>query len=368
MKRHPRLLLIISVTFVILTLAAFWTYRYVQRAIQNRVTLRVQNAPIAKVVADIARQTRETISVHPRLTGTVSVNAFNQPFEEVLDQIAEQCGGIWRTTFAIHQNTTPTHALRQMLARGESPDPSTWTNLSVRPPSPDRPGLPEDPPPPPTGGSPGGRRLLVMDIDDSQGPPPSHSRGEISRKTGNPDPADIRVERRGPGDGNTRVQAPRTASGARRMVVRAEVDGEGGGLVEFDLSPTRILLETVLLPKRPQPADFIASAHDAEQLAQEIRADLSRIHTVEPSPIPDLPPEVRTSLRRPPSESEGSDSPPRPFQTPEELGAQAERSIRQNQYDRLTRQTPEQRARQAARDTLDRVEENPPLTPRTESR
>lgn len=335
-----------------LGLAGWWTARSVYRARHDLVTLHVRDLPLPDVLRQLERQTRESIVADPHLDARITLDAEDEPLVAVLDRVAEQAGALSRATHTVHRPPVDVARLGRELAAPGDQTPAAWTNLSAAP--------------------------LGMGAGRPGGPPPDHGDGEIEEVVGGgaerpPGPGNggrVRImvmddETSGPrggGDADVLVKRPGgpPGPGGRRMVVRmmgASADGDGN-VLEFDLSPSRVLLESVLAERMGENlTDWVPSmtAEDADRLAKHLGVRRTTIHVLSKSPAGALPPQVRQMLRNGPMGGArhevrlgGPDGPAGTGFSPENLGARAEAEAKQGRFDRLNRLTPEQRAREAA--------------------
>lgn len=351
-------------------LGAWLAWDPIRHARENLVTLRGRDLPLAKVLDQFQRQTRERLVADPRLaadTGLrVNLDLRAAPLAEALAILAEQTGGFWRTVYAVHSRPDGATQLAGLLLKGTDPTQAGWTNLTQRLPDVELPPPGEGPiiRPFPGGaplaspaGAPGGRRLVTVEADETVGGPGPGPFRHVSGPGG--DQAEVEVVQPPPGKPTVGTGGdPRGPGGRprRRLIIRAR-DAEGGGAHTFDLSPERLLLERRLLSRiegGSVPDDLVPSPQDAARLARLAGGQWSTLYALEPLPLPGLQGEVRRMLtrdrlgssdgRRPSAAAENRPEPPR---DPAELAARAEADIRRGQFDRIERLTPEQRARQA---------------------
>src|SRR5882724_9336588 len=81
-----------------------WFGRAAWRAHRNLVTLHVRNAPLADVIRKLERQTWEKIEFDKKLDALITLDVKDKPLEAVLDRLAKQCGGSWRTVYAVYDS------------------------------------------------------------------------------------------------------------------------------------------------------------------------------------------------------------------------------------------------------------------------
>ena len=316
------------------------------------VTLHVRNETLASVLRRMERQTWEPIALDSGLDARVTLDLEEVPLADALQQVAEQIGGLARATYAVFEKPPAVERLAALIRAGTPPESAGWTNLSgtAHHPGPDGggaevlvfpPGVPE--------ALARGEKQVRVFRGGGDGHPEGSQQPALDVAAG-PDAGKRVVEvvedvvRGGPeptagGRVGTRAGGP---AATRRIVVRAGGGtDEGGGegrILEFDLSPERLLLETRLaaaLGTGQANAGWIAPATSAPEVAARVRGQWARLFTLEKSPVPHLPGMrmVTRSLTGPP---------PGPGANPSEAAAS---EVRRGQYDRLQRLTPQQRAR-----------------------
>lgn len=327
-----------------LAIGGHFLFRRLQHARHDLVTLHVRDMALSKVLASIARQTRETIVATRSLDIPVHLDVSAAPLAEVLELLAEQAGGFWRRTDAVHRSEDTLAGLIRAIETGTEGTPAGWTNPAPKfafPPD-DLAAAPDSGP-----GSPVPRRLPLRVFDDARAieGPPGSAPGDAA--------AEVRVTRPGPtpqGRPNAvKHGRPEAAPHQTTLVFRK---GEGDGEVTtIDLSPTRLLVEQVLVPKVTDLCTEPPDAALAKRMAARVGGQHSVLYSLEPAPVPgplaagrfhhrtdfSASGEPRRSLR-----VAGSGPNHAPPGTPPDIDAE----IRRHRYDRLSRLTPEQRARQ----------------------
>lgn len=313
----------ILLAIVILTLGG-WCARAAYRARRDLVSLDVRNAPLAEVIRSIERQTWERVVAEASLSIPVTLSVRNMPLSEVLDLLAEQTGALWRTTHAVYHSRGSLQALATSLLNTGKPGAS-WTNLVA-------PALPAlDAMVPPV-------EDVEIERDDAQaviqeGP---NDTGPKPRR---------RVFRGGdvpghPPGGPGGPPHPDAFAGAARAGV---IINDGTGPHTIDISPERLLLEKLILPKMGQGGKVAVNAEGARALAKRLHAKYALLYTLEKLPVAGMANEFKRMTKRDPVHRRGGpDRPPHP----QDLGSKLEADARAHRYERLARLTPEQRARQ----------------------
>lgn len=322
--------LILTATALVLAGTAAWAWRAIRHAHLDLVSLRLDNVPIKEAIRRIERQTRERVVRDSRCEGNVSLNLDAAPLSEALERLAEQVGGLPRITYVVHRGPTSLQRLAHSLANGVAPESDGWTNLSAHTASP----------------SPGTWSGIPPTPDLSPDEQAARERGEPITRSLEPQPAEntdgrttfhLELDEHTADPPNHDPAPPGRRPGQRRLVVRAlgGVPGPDGTFSVIDLSPERLLLEQSLLPSLGRLPSTVVPATDAPELARRAGARCTRWFTLDSSPIPGLRP-----LRLPDSHQPSTDQP-----TP----LRPEDDMRRRAYDRLTRLSPEQRARPSAR-------------------
>lgn len=294
MKAKP---IFITLAAAVIALGSFKVSQLVRHARHDLVTLNVSGAPLADVLARVARQTRETIVADQALGGTITLNVRQAPLRQVLGQIADQAGGFSRLNFAVGSSATALNQLQSSLRQGQPPDQSGWTNLSAA-------------------------------IADEE--PPMESRG-VGRAGGNA----VRVETP---DASGRPQP----GGPDNTRITLLATGPDGVARTMDLSPERVLMETGLAATLSLSGPVRPSAERAAELALQLGGKWLPLYTLEAVPLPPggLPPDLNQFGWASADQERGPGGPPEP--------GDMEATVRRHRFNQLTRLTPEQRARAAA--------------------
>lgn len=292
-------------------------HQTIQHARLDLVTLNVSAAPLAEVLARVARQTRETIVADQTLGGTVTLNVRGAPLRQVLGQIADQVGAFSRLNFAVGSSGTALHQLQFTLRQGRPLPESGWTNLSAV-------ALNEEP---------ADREALRRGSERAEraGMPATKDepRGGVRMLVTRDAPDDPKTHRGGAG-----------SSGSTH--VRLLTTGTDGTSRTIDLSPERLLVESTLAESVATTDALRATAAQAAELALAKAGRWQPIYVLEALPMPmgGLPPELNRFGWTTADDRPGPGGPP---------PGDPEATLRRHRYDQLTRLTPEQRARNAAR-------------------
>src|SRR5437867_4464154 len=124
---------------VVVAAGLAWVGRAAYRARHNLVTLDVYNAPLATVIKQLERQTRETILAGKDLDTRVTLAVKNLPLDEVLDRLGQQAGATWSKWHAVHGSERALNQLEAALRDRTKLGDAGWTNLAP----PDAPDSPE---------------------------------------------------------------------------------------------------------------------------------------------------------------------------------------------------------------------------------
>ncbi|MBL9137585.1 MAG: hypothetical protein JNK85_17070 [Verrucomicrobiales bacterium] len=322
----------------------------IHHARHDLVTLQVRNTALSQVLAAVARQTGETIVASRSLDIPVNLQVTAAPLPEVLQRLAEQTGAFWRRTDAVHQSKDAFLRLIEAIAAGNEAMPAGWTNPG---PAALLPNL--DPAEfSAAEAGPGTRHpqrvpfRRLADRRQIDGPPVA-TEEESSPEDPGGSTSDVRVIRPGPTPTSRKstVADPAAATPQRRkMIVYRSAQGEAGPI---DLSPARLLLEQRLVSKVSDLLSELPDPSLAERMAARVHGEHSVLYSLEASPVPGLMTEFRH-----PAGAETSTGPEgktftegaSPAQAPPGLPIDIEADVRRHRFDRLTRLTPEQRARQ----------------------
>ncbi|HRI13571.1 MAG TPA: hypothetical protein PLX89_11250 [Verrucomicrobiota bacterium] len=118
---------------LVLALGAAYAGRLAWRAHQDIVTLAAYDLPLREVVKKLRWQTWEDIKVNKEVDGRVTLRVENQPLAVVLDLISEQIGTRWALAYPLYTSKPKLATVRQIaLGTLEWPQPG-WTNWNARP-------------------------------------------------------------------------------------------------------------------------------------------------------------------------------------------------------------------------------------------
>lgn len=129
MRAKVRLLVLV----VLLGLASAFAYA-ARRASLDRVTLDVDGADLAQVVRKLEWQTWERIHVSPGVTRKITLKVQDVPLAKALEAIAAQAECEWRTLYPIYRDKPSLHTL--LLKIEANPSSSLWTNYAPHRPRP----------------------------------------------------------------------------------------------------------------------------------------------------------------------------------------------------------------------------------------
>jgi len=121
--------LLIGVT-VLAVAGLAWAGRAIYRAKKNIVTIDVYNAPLADVIRQLERQTRETILARGDIQTKVTLKVKNVPLDTALDQLGRQAGVNWSKWHAVHDSSRALDKLETALRNRSKLEDAGWTNLA----------------------------------------------------------------------------------------------------------------------------------------------------------------------------------------------------------------------------------------------
>jgi len=351
---------------VILAAGLAWVGRAVYRAHRNLVTIDVYNAPLAEVINQLERQTRETILAGKGLEAKVTLAVKNLPLDEALDQLARQAGANWSKWYAVHGSERALNQLETALRNRTKIEEAGWTNLAPH----DIAGGPEWHSP--VGGPPDGpgrftttdtqggvvvtkRKPVMIRLDSNDikdGDVEAAIREQL--KAAGADEAiiaqavaaapqttvDVDVDVQAAGGGSNVVVKARAPQDRIRMVTRTR-DGSGG-VIEEIWTPERVVLEQRLKSRLGDVIYPDASEAVAREVADKVKGNVTTLYVLRGSPggFP-------FAGRRMREIHHGSDSgtntvPGEPPPLPD-----IESAVRRAEAENYTRLTPEQRVERA---------------------
>lgn len=343
-----------------LAVAAAWIGRAVYRAQHNLVTLDVYSAPLASVIHQMERQTREKIVAPKGFDSKVTLTVKNLPLEEALDQLGQQVGANWSKWHAVYESARALGKLEAALRDRATIEEAGWTNIAPQF-QPGRDGLWV------SGKSPDGMITSDVDVQATPGAKPRIIRlnkGDI--KDGNIEAAvreqlkaagveesvvnqggaaarqaTLDVDVQAPGGSGSNVVMK--AGGHRpmiRMVTRTR-DGNGA-MTEEIWSPEHVVLEERLRPKLGDGDFAEASEAVAQQIAERVKGSLTTLYVLRAAPG-GLP--FGGSIVRRIRQGSVGDTNAIPGQPPPLPDIEA--AVRRAEAENYTRLTPEQRVQRA---------------------
>lgn len=294
---------------VLLAVGAVWVGRAVYRTRNNIVTIDVYNAPLATVIEQLERQTRETILVGKDLEAKVTLSAKNLPLDEVLDLLGRQAGANWSKWHAVHESDHALNQLETALRDRTKIEEAGWTNLAPQ-------NFPGDPAGQASAGgladasadgpAPGGQREVVV----TRGKPMMIRLDSKDIKDGNVEAAvreklkaagadeaviaqaggavrqatmDVDVQATG-GGSNVMVKAGGPGGSQNRMRIITRSRDGNGQVTEEIWSPEHLVLEQRLLPKLGDQTYQDASEAVAREVSDKVKGSLTTLYVLNKSP------------------------------------------------------------------------------------
>jgi len=166
--------LLVGIGLIVIA-GGLWLGRAAWRAHQQIVTLHVRNEPLRNVLRSLERQTWKKIRAESSLDARITLNVTDKPLSYVLDLIGEQSGARWTTLHAVYGSAARLRALDTALSGDGKLEPAGWTKIAPASPTSDLPA-PE--------GDIANIRLGGPGPDGSM-PPPGAGPGVIVRRTSN---------------------------------------------------------------------------------------------------------------------------------------------------------------------------------------
>jgi hypothetical protein len=157
---------------VFLAVTGLWLGRMAWRIHHQLVTLHVRNTPLAEVLRQVERQTRQKIPAEQNLDARITLNLVDKPFAHVLDRIAEQAAAEWSTKYAVYQSGQALKSLETALRGDGNMEKAGWTRIAPKAPILPLPEEEGDLPPPAPGlqikrlGSNPGQGVRVIATED----------------------------------------------------------------------------------------------------------------------------------------------------------------------------------------------------------
>jgi hypothetical protein len=278
-----------------------WSGRAIYRAYYNLVTIDVYNAPLAAVIKQMERQTRETILVGKGLEVKVTLAVKNLPLDEALNRLGQQAGANWSRWHAVHGSERALNQLEAALRDRAKIEEAGWTNIAPR----DFPGGFRAPPGVGSGSSGnaqefGGGATVV----GKNGKPVTIHLSPDEVKDGDVEAA-MREKLKAAGvdeatlgrsgsamqqnsmevqtTGGSDVASKAGQSQPRiRMVSRGR--GPDGEMIEETWSPEHVVLDQRLQPKLGDEKYEDASEAVAREISEKVKGDLTTLYVLRKSP------------------------------------------------------------------------------------
>ena len=316
------------VSAVALVAGGIYLARAMHRAKHDLVTLNVREMPLAKVLAELERQTREKIVAHQSLDAKLTLNVKATPLPEALDLIAYQSESHWSAVRAVSANKSAQAKLEQALRTDGNLPTAGWTNLfeaqsmasghavemfDAEPPSGGQgqivrhqpaPGVqvlemkvdsqtsPATPTQSSRGGTGSGNKAQVFAFEVKPGMKPEEMEAEIQRQlkaqgideaTGNAPVIieEIADDEPGPDGGGTAQSFLLNEQGQVVDFVQMEEDGS---LRPFDPSHERLMLENQLVDRLGEHTPQSRNAEAAKKLAQVVKGKVTQFYLLESAP------------------------------------------------------------------------------------
>jgi hypothetical protein len=339
------------------------------------VTLHVRNAPLAEVIRQLERQTKQKIEFDRKLDAKITLDVKNSPLTNVLDSVAEQAGARWGRTYAVYSTEHALRRLEAVLEGSSELDAAGWTNIAPR----------FDPsmfmPPPGFGSGPGkillgppaganvavsGKPHMLVDEDVRNVTPAQNSDGKVRIVTSTASGGG-KIVRVGPG--GTVVQndssEPNSDAHPRNVIVRrtagpggatttimdgdgrvkvTKTSADGTVLKEDEWSSARLVMEDQLAAKLGDQLPKKATPDSAAEAAKKVRGKFVTYYALDKPPIaaPGSQREFARSAARRVKGSDGTNQ----LDLTGDIGAQVEANAKQHRLDELSK-SPEQQVMRA---------------------
>jgi hypothetical protein len=292
--------LLITIPIIVVVAGAAWIGRSVHRARHNLVTIDVYNAPLASVIKQLERQTRETILVGKGLEAKVTLAVKNLPLDEALDRLGQQVGANWSKWHAVHGSERALKQLEAALRECTKIEEAGWTNIA-----------PQDF----SGGS--GLQAAAGGADDSsvevggggavvtRGKPVMVRLNSGDIKNGDVQAA-LREKLKEAGADEAVIAKAGSAMQQQTMDVDVQASGSGdkldvkkgsprirmvsrsrdanGEVIEEIWSPERVVLEQRLQPKLGDQTYQDASEAVAREISEKVKGNLTTLYVLRKSP------------------------------------------------------------------------------------
>jgi hypothetical protein len=289
-------------TTVLVAAGLVWVGQSVYRARHNLVTLDVYNAPLASVIKQMERQTRETILAGKGLDAKVTLAVKNMPLEEALNRLGQQVGANWSKWHAVHGSESALNQLEAALRDRTKIEDAGWTNIAPQ----DFMGGPG------LHGSAGGSENSSVETGGggavvTRGKPVVVRLNSSDIKNGDVQAA-LREKLKEAGADEAVIARPGSAMQQQTMDVDVQASGSGGNLIvkkgspqprirmvtrsrdangeviEEIWSPERVVLEQRLQPKLGDQTYQDASEAVAREISEKVKGNLTTLYVLRKSP------------------------------------------------------------------------------------
>jgi hypothetical protein len=314
----------------LIALGGLWFGRAAWRAHRQIVTLHVRNAPLSDVLRKIERQTWRKIRAEKALDARITLNVTDAPLAYVLDSIGEQAGARWTTLHAVYGSANALRSLDTALRGDGKLEPAGWTKLApISPPAELQEG--------------DGPVIRLRNPGPDGSPTPGENGRVIIRRTPN---GQVAIQN---DDRDVKLGSPDQQGANVQMRVTAGAGGSGGpmimrrigngpmvfqnanGLVEV-WSPEELLLESALQGRIQSPSESADDTLTAGHKTADAAAAAKTAQAVKGKCADFIA--LRKSLM-----GIGFSALPKGRPGPD--------ALRQAQYERFARLTPEQRVQRA---------------------
>ena len=287
---------------VLLAAGLAWAGRAAYRARHNLVTLDVYNAPLATVIKQLERKTREKILAGKGLEARVTLAVKDLPLDEVLDRLGQQVGANWSKWHAVHGSERALNQLETALRERTKIEKVGWTNIAPQ----DFAGGRDlqaaaggaDTSSVEVGGGgavvTGGKPVMIrLNHDDIKGGGVEAAVREKLKAAGADEAVvaqagtamrqqTMDVDVQASGSGSNGVVKTGRAQPRIRMVSRSR-DGNGE-VTEEIWCPERVVLEQRLQPKLGDQTYQDASEAVARDISEKVKGDLTTLYVLRKSP------------------------------------------------------------------------------------
>jgi hypothetical protein len=126
---------LLLVACIALAVLGTWTGRSAWRAYRQIVSLDVHNAPLREVLSKIERQTWKKMHSEKALDARITLHVQDKPLAYVLDRICEQAGARWSTLFAVYGSASALRQLTATLQESGKLEPAGWSQVAPKAPA-----------------------------------------------------------------------------------------------------------------------------------------------------------------------------------------------------------------------------------------